>query len=100
MANDVYKPEVEVVEEDVQAQVAPPRDPEPDTVPVKETSVQLDRVITDPSAPDAVQVPDEGRSPLDSDGLPINRLAEDTPEEKIAAAPDEPQDEADDSDDS
>lgn len=64
---------VEVVKEQVRAQVAPPRDPDPDKVDVHETSVATDRVITDPTAPDAVQVPDEGKGSL---ALPIHNLVD------------------------
>ena len=87
MANEeVYKPEVNVVEEEVQAQVVQPREPDSDTVQVHEVSVALDRVITDPSADDAVQVPEAGRSPLETDGLPIHALDANSPEEELASA--------------
>ncbi len=69
MADDVVK--VETVDEEVQAQVAPPRDPDADKVRVHEVSVSLDRVITDPSADDAVQVPEEGQG---STVLPAHSL--------------------------
>ncbi len=86
MAENVYKPEVETVREEVDAQVVQPRDPDADKVQVHEVAVTLDRVITDPSAPDAVQVPDAGRSPLDEDGLPIHALDAKTPEEELASS--------------
>jgi hypothetical protein len=66
-----FTPNVTVVKEEVDAQVVQPREPDADTVKVHEVSVELDRTITDPSADDAVQVPAEGRSPLEETGLPI-----------------------------
>jgi hypothetical protein len=59
MADDAFK--VEQNEEQVDAQVAQPRDPDADKVEVNEVSVATDRVITDPAADDAVQIPEEGR---------------------------------------
>lgn len=80
---DVYKPEVETVREEVDAQVAQPRDPDADKVQVHEVSVKLDRVITDPSAPDAVQVPEAGQGNTD---LPAHRLDAPSAEEVLAGA--------------
>lgn len=51
----------EVNDESVPRQVTQEREPDPDTVPVSETSVVVDRVITDTSDPLAVQVPDAGK---------------------------------------
>src|SRR4051812_38136740 len=56
---------------EVDAQVSPPRAPDASKVVVHETSVKLDEVITDPSSPLAVQIPDAGRGMLD---LPIHAL--------------------------
>lgn len=75
-----------VVSGTVPAQVAPPRESDASEVPVHETSVQLDEVITDPSDPRAVQVPDAGRGSLD---LPIHRLAEPSPEQVFADSSEE-----------
>jgi hypothetical protein len=69
---EVFTVEPEVVEEQVAAQVAQPREADRDSVDVHETSVMLDEVITDPSDPRAVIIPDAGRGSLD---LPIHRLA-------------------------
>lgn len=49
--------------------------------PVHETSIATDRVITDPTSPLAVQIPDAGRSPL---GLPAHQLAQPSPEQAFA----------------
>src|SRR5688572_22181786 len=59
------------VNEDVAAQVTGPPAKSVDTVKVSETYVALDEVITDPSSPLAVQIPDAGRGSLD---LPIHQL--------------------------
>lgn len=74
--------EPEVVNEAVPAQVAATPGVAPDEVFVHEVRVALDEVITDPSSPEAVQIPDAGRGFLD---LPIHRLGEPTPEEKFAS---------------
>lgn len=87
---EVRKVPVEVTEEQVDAQVVQPREGDSDKVNVHEVSVQLDEVITDPSSPLAVQVPDAGRGSLD---LPTHRLAEGTVQEKFDAAADEAADE-------
>lgn len=65
------------------AQVTATREPDSDTVQVHEVAVATDKVITDPSSPEAVQIPDAGRGSLD---LPIHALANGTPEEVFAAA--------------
>jgi hypothetical protein len=58
------------------------RRPDADTVLVHETAVVLDRVVTDPSSPEAVQIPDAGRGDLN---LPIHALAgASTADERIA----------------
>jgi hypothetical protein len=77
----VHKVEPDVVEESVDAQVVAQPEAPSSTVNVHETSVQLDTVITDPSSPLAVQVPDAGRGSLD---LPIHGLAAPTVEEVFA----------------
>lgn len=79
---DVRIPEPEVNTDSVPAQVAPPREKEAAQVSVHETAVQTDTVVTDPSSPEAVQVPDAGRGSLD---LPIHRLAAGTVESVFAA---------------
>lgn len=65
------EPTVEVNKDQVDAQVAQPREGDNDKVNVHEVTVATDTVITDPSDPLAVQVPDAGRGSLD---LPIHRL--------------------------
>lgn len=72
---DPREVQVEVVQEQVAAQVVQPREGDTDKVNVHEVSVTTDEVITDTSSPLAVQVPDAGRSPLQSSGLPISRLS-------------------------
>lgn len=76
-----FTPEVAVNDAAVPAQVSPPREAEPAEVPVYETSIAVDKVITDPSSPEAVQIPDAGRGSLD---LPIHRLANGTPEQQLS----------------
>jgi hypothetical protein len=78
----VHKVEPDTVEESVDAQVVATPQPAADKVNVHETSVQLDTVITDPSSPLAVQVPDAGRGSLD---LPIHGLNAPTVEEVFAS---------------
>lgn len=46
--------------------------------PVHEVYVELDRVITDPNSPEAVQIPDAGRGDA---SLPAHVLANPSPEE-------------------
>lgn len=74
---------VETVQEQVDAQVAPAREPDADTVEVHEVSVATDVVITDPTSPLAVQVPDEGRGSL---ALPIHGLSAPSPEQVFEGA--------------
>jgi hypothetical protein len=78
---EAREPEIDQNTEPVDAQVSPPREKESGKVNVHETAVQTDVVITDPSAPEAVQVPDAGRGSLE---LPIHRLAAGTPEAVFA----------------
>lgn len=87
-----HEVEPEVNQEDVKAQVVAKPDPPAKTVPVNEVSVATDRIVTDPSSPEAVQVPDAGRTP-GGGALPIHRLAEGTVEERFAAEASEPDDE-------
>src|SRR5690349_16404874 len=68
---EVREPDVQVKSDQEDAQVAQPREGDADKVNVHEVSVTTDTVITDPSSPLAVQVPDAGRGSLD---LPIHRL--------------------------
>jgi hypothetical protein len=75
--------EPQVVEDSVDAQVAAEREPEHDKVSVQETFVAMDRVITDPSSPEAVQIPDAGRGSLD---LPIHALKGKTAEQQFEDA--------------
>ena len=75
------EPQVSVVKEEVDAQVAPPREADSDKVNVHEVAVATDEVITDPNSPLAVQVPDAGRGSLD---LPIHQLAQPTAEQVFA----------------
>lgn len=77
----VHKVEVEVTKEQVAAQVSQPREADSDKVNVHESYVAMDRVITDPSDPLAVQVPDAGRGDL---SLPIHALDAGTPEEQFS----------------
>lgn len=79
---------VEVHRDQVPAQVAPPREPDADTVDVFEVSVALDQPVLDPTDENAVIVPDEGKGSLD---LPIHSVvdtetgeAKETPNEKLA----------------
>lgn len=82
--------QVEVVREEVDAQVAPPREPDADKTEVHEVSVQVDKVITDPSSPEAVQVPEEGRGSTD---LPIHQLQEPSPEQALESGDAKPAEE-------
>lgn len=77
------EPQVIVVQEQVPAQVAQPREGAVDKVNVHEVFVAIDEVITDPASPLAVQVPDAGRGSLD---LPMHALNGMTPEQVFAAA--------------
>lgn len=77
-------PQADVVNDTVPAQVSPPRAADVSEVVRHETHIAVDEVITDPSDPRAVQVPDAGRGDL---SLPIHQLAEPTPEAVFASAP-------------
>jgi hypothetical protein len=77
----VREASVQVNKGTVPAQVSQPRESDSSTSQVHEVNVQLDEVITDPSSPLAVQVPDAGRGSLD---LPIHRLGEERPEDVFA----------------
>jgi hypothetical protein len=80
-ADEVREPQAVVVQGDVPAQVAPAREPDNDVVPVHETSVTLDEVITDPNSPLAVQVPEPDAA---AGSLPIHALANPVPEDVFA----------------
>lgn len=86
---EVTKVDPQITKEAVAAQVAPPREADAKKVNVHETRVATDTVITDPSSPLAVQVPDAGKSPLLTDGLPVHQLAEGNVEDRLAAQADE-----------
>jgi hypothetical protein len=75
------EPQADVRKDEVDAQVAQPREPDAAKVSVHEVVVVTDEVITDPSSPLAVQVPDAGRGSLD---LPIHALAGETVEAVFA----------------
>lgn len=77
------EPSFDVNKEQVAAQVVQPREGDVDKVNVHEVSVQMDEIITDPSSPLAVQVPDAGRGDM---SLPIHRLAGKTVEQQFAAS--------------
>ncbi len=79
---EVREPEFEVNTESVPAQVMGQPAPAVTTVPVHETYVTTDTVITDTSDPLAVQIPDAGRGSLD---LPIHGLSRPTVEQYFAA---------------
>ena len=82
-AIEVREASVNVVAEQVPAQVTPDAGLPVNTVAVHETAVYTDEVITDPSSPLAVQIPDAGRGSLD---LPIHALGNPRPEDVFAAA--------------
>lgn len=65
------EPDVEVEQRQDRAQVVATPESAPDTVEVFEVAVTTDTVITDPSDPLAVQVPDAGRGSL---LLPIHQF--------------------------
>jgi hypothetical protein len=83
--------EVDVNKDQVEAMRVQPREPDAAYVPVHETSITIDTVITDPSSPLAVQIPDAGRGTM---SLPITGLNEGTVEERFAAAAKDSEDEA------
>lgn len=90
---EVRDPTAYTVNEAVPAQVTGPPVVAVDTVRVSETHIKLDEIITDPSSPLAVQIPDAGRGSL---GLPIHRLAEaPKPEDVFAAEASEPDEDDD-----
>lgn len=63
--------EVEVNKDKVDAMRVQAREPDAAYVPIHETSITVDTVITDPSSPLAVQIPDAGRGTM---MLPITGL--------------------------
>jgi hypothetical protein len=75
----VHKVEPEVVSEETTQKYAPATQQQ-SVYPVHETSVRLDTVVTDPSSPEAVQIPDAGRGSSD---LPIHLLTGETPNEAL-----------------
>lgn len=75
------EPSASVREEEVAAQVVQPRESDPSTVSVHEVVVVTDEVITDPSSPLAVQVPDAGRG---DSSLPIHALVNERVEDVFA----------------
>ena len=80
------EPTVAVNDSPDKAQVVAKRAPDADQVQVHEVAVQLDHVVTDPSSPEAAQIPDAGRGSLD---LPIHELGNGTPEDQFAAEDDD-----------
>lgn len=90
------EPTVEVNKDQVDAQVAQPREGDSDKVNVHEVVVATDTVITDPSDPLAVQVPDAGRGSLD---LPIHNLDGPRVEDVFSGKADQPAEEQPSSDD-
>ncbi len=75
------EPEVAVNTQSVPAQIMGQPAPAVTTVPVHETFVAIDRVITDTSDPLAVQIPDAGRGDA---SLPIHGLSRPTVEQFFA----------------
>jgi hypothetical protein len=82
-SEDSYTVEPSTNQGEVAAQVMQPREADSDVVHVHEVMIATDRVITDPSSPLAVQIPEEGRGSLD---LPMHRLGGGTVEDKFRAA--------------
>lgn len=80
---DAHVIEPAINQTEVPAQVMQPRESDTDVVHVHEVMITTDYVITDPSSPLAVQIPDEGRGSLD---LPMHRLGDGTVEEKFDKA--------------
>lgn len=78
---EVREPTVEVNSDSVTAQVMGGPAQVVDTVPVHETYVATDAVITDTSDPLAVQIPDAGRGDAT---LPIHGLSQPTVEQFFA----------------
>jgi hypothetical protein len=77
-AGEPREPQAVVNQGEVPAQVRAERKPDSDVVKVSETHVTLDEVITDPSSPLAVQVPEAAE---DEGALPIHALAKPRPED-------------------
>lgn len=82
-AEDAHVIEPAINQGEVPAQVMQSREPDTDVVHVHEVMITTDYVITDPSSPLAVQIPDEGRGSLD---LPMHRLGDGTVEAKFDKA--------------
>ncbi len=78
---EARKPTFDVNSESVPAQVMGQPAPAVEVVPVHETYVTTDTVITDTSDPLAVQIPDAGRGDA---SLPMHRLTMGTVEEYFA----------------
>jgi hypothetical protein len=74
-------PEAHVVQEDVPAQTTGDSGSPVEVSKVHETTIILDKVVTDPHSPEAVQIPDAGRGTLD---LPLHALAGKSPEQVFA----------------
>lgn len=90
----VHEPEVETDTDSVPAQVTGPSAEPVTSVPVHETRVSVDKVITDPSDPLAVQVPPEGRgNALTPIGGAWGVETPETPEEALARKASESDDE-------
>ncbi len=75
--------DVHIHSEPVAAMVMSEQRPAPAMVPVHEVYVTTDTVITDPSSPLAVQIPDAGRGTMD---LPISGLNVGHVEDRFRAA--------------
>ena len=72
----VHKVEPEVTQGETTQKYAPATEQQA-VYPVHETNIALDTVITDPTSPEAVQIPDAGRG---SNVLPLHSLTEPAPE--------------------
>jgi hypothetical protein len=83
MAETPESVNVETVREEVDAQVAPAREPDTSKVQIHEVKVSTDVVITDPNDPLAVQVPETDDSFL---ALPAHKLDGPSPEQQFAGA--------------
>lgn len=93
---DVVDVQVDSTEKSVPAQVAPEREKAPAKVAVDEVVVATDEVITDPSDPRAVQVPDAGRGDASTPIATAYRNGERVEDvfAREAAEADEPEEEA------
>lgn len=80
-AEEAREPTATVVQGEVPHAVVQPREPDADVAQVHEVVVQTDEVITDPSDPQAVQIPEAGRG---DSSLPIHALANPVPEAVFA----------------